>query len=214
MPAAPGSRTLEGKTGRITRNKILEVAETLLSDRCFEKVSIREIADKAQINTALIYYYFANKSDLRDAIFDHLFERLFVGIQEELDRASSAWDKIRGVIHQFVTNISQYQRLHRIVLHGVVASENCRPERVDRYMQKLHDILTEVIEEGIEQREIEPLDPGVTAQLILGSLIHLTTSQTLPEPLHRIPLGAEEQDRLMRTAEKLFNRGLAERGKR
>ncbi len=46
------------------KSSILESAEILFADKGFDGVSIDEIAKKAEINKAMIYYYFSSKEGL------------------------------------------------------------------------------------------------------------------------------------------------------
>src|SRR5260221_4491016 len=53
-----------------TRSRILDVAEELFSEQGFDRVSIRDITRKAQVNLAAINYHFGSKEDLIAAIFE------------------------------------------------------------------------------------------------------------------------------------------------
>src|SRR5258706_16032399 len=61
-----------------TRARILDVAEELFSEQGFDRVSIRDITNKARVNLAAINYHFGSKEDLIAAIF----EREFVPVNE------------------------------------------------------------------------------------------------------------------------------------
>jgi len=54
-----------------TRDGILDAAEALFALHGFYGVTVRQIATSAAVDTALVYYYFANKREL----FDRVFER-------------------------------------------------------------------------------------------------------------------------------------------
>jgi len=54
-----------------TRDGILDSAEALFAVHGFYGVTVRQIATSANVDTALVYYYFANKREL----FDRVFER-------------------------------------------------------------------------------------------------------------------------------------------
>ena len=51
------------------REAILDVAEERFSKHGFHGVTVREVAAAAQVNTALIHYYFNSKKELFDAVF-------------------------------------------------------------------------------------------------------------------------------------------------
>jgi AcrR family transcriptional regulator len=61
------------------RRKLIDAAEKLFSESGFDGVSIREIADAAGVNVALIGYYFGGKGGL----FTEAFRRSAVPINED-----------------------------------------------------------------------------------------------------------------------------------
>lgn len=55
-----------------SKQRILEAAEQIFAEVGFDGARVNDIASKAGVNKALIYYYFESK----DAILDELFEKL------------------------------------------------------------------------------------------------------------------------------------------
>lgn len=55
-----------------TKSKILEVAEKIFSEKGFDGARVDEIAKEAEVNKALIYYYFKSKDEILDCLFDKL----------------------------------------------------------------------------------------------------------------------------------------------
>jgi AcrR family transcriptional regulator len=53
-----------------TRERILDVSEELFGEEGLERVSIRDITDKAGVNLAAINYHFGTKEDLIAAVFE------------------------------------------------------------------------------------------------------------------------------------------------
>lgn len=61
----------------IRREHIIEAALLLFSEKGFENTRVDDIAEKAGVNKALIYYHFESK----EALLNHLLEELFSGIK-------------------------------------------------------------------------------------------------------------------------------------
>lgn len=57
-----------------SRDRILEAAEELFSDQGFDGTSVNSIAKKAEVNKALIYYYFKSKDDILKCLFETLVD--------------------------------------------------------------------------------------------------------------------------------------------
>jgi len=88
-----------------TRSRILDVAEELFSERGFDRVSIRHITKKAQVNLAAINYHFGSKEDLIAAIF----EREFVPVNkarltalDAVQRSGKKNPKVEDILEAFI----------------------------------------------------------------------------------------------------------------
>lgn len=58
------------------KERILNAAAKLFSERGFDGTTVSEIARKAEVNKALIYYYFQNKADILDNLVQFLLENV------------------------------------------------------------------------------------------------------------------------------------------
>lgn len=69
MTTAKVGRPAKDSREKDARAAILDVAEERFSRHGFHGVTVREVATTAQVNTALIHYYFGSKKELFDAVF-------------------------------------------------------------------------------------------------------------------------------------------------
>lgn len=90
---------------RATRETILDIAEQEFALRGFAGTSLREIAERAEVNQALINYYFGTKQKL----FGEVFKRRGLQIThrrlellDELEAASKS-PKLRDIVRAFLT---------------------------------------------------------------------------------------------------------------
>ena len=86
IPATPTppARTRKLRRGPLTRKQILDASLRLFSEKGFAGTSVRDIAQAAGITDAAIYYHFASKRDLIEALIE---ERGFTAALEGLERA-------------------------------------------------------------------------------------------------------------------------------
>lgn len=88
------------------RQNILLAAEKLFAKFGFHAVSIRHIADEAQVPLALVGYYFGTKQQLYHAIFEHwsttINERL-ASLQKAL--ADESGDRLTRIVEAFITPV-------------------------------------------------------------------------------------------------------------
>lgn len=80
---------MAGRKKESAKEKIMKVATSLFAEKGFDAATVDEIAGKAKVNKALIYYYFENKDDLLTKIFDGFME-------ESLDRFQELFRKMES----------------------------------------------------------------------------------------------------------------------
>lgn len=159
---SPGSRAGPGRTGRllthptpkriasppqqlrseIKRAELLETALELFSLRGFEAVSVREIADAAGSNHAMIRYYFGNKEALWKASVGFLFERL----QREVPLPSpEAGPPDLDTLRQWVRSYIRYCARHPQHARLMVQEANRSSERLqwmaDTFIRPGHELV-------------------------------------------------------------------------
>ena len=102
--------------------QILQVAETLFAEKGFEGTSIRDISKEANINVAMVSYYFGSKEKLLEALIllktSGLKEQLVHLIDENLE----PMEKINKLIALYINRINCNRGIYR-VLHFELASQ-------------------------------------------------------------------------------------------
>ncbi|MGB4513244.1 MAG: TetR family transcriptional regulator, partial [Limnochordia bacterium] len=72
------------------KDRILQAAGRLFSEKGYEGTRVYEIADAAGVNKALIYYYFHNKEDILDSLIDSLMTGVYQIALEFVDNCVRA----------------------------------------------------------------------------------------------------------------------------
>lgn len=91
-----------------TSERILDVAEADFSRHGFDGVTLRAVAKKAKVDTALLHYYFDSKKGLFDAVFLRRAEVLNKDRMEAMDRyEAEAGDNItvEGAVAAFLNPV-------------------------------------------------------------------------------------------------------------
>lgn len=70
------SLTLDRNENTDAKERILNSAILLFSEKGYDATRVSEIASKAKVNQALIYYYFTNKENILDQLIQSLFSQI------------------------------------------------------------------------------------------------------------------------------------------
>lgn len=149
-----------------TRSALITAAKELVFERQYQKVSIQDITDKAQLGLGTFYNYFETKNDVYEAVLDELkakFNRDLDRIRESLVDPAT----IISITTQYCLREAQDNR----EWHEFLAYSGLKGEYILRQNEEQcrHDI-----EKGASSGRFKVQDVDFTTQLIIGMLNHVT----------------------------------------
>ena len=146
---------------RVDRRKELAAAALdLFAERNFASVTIKDIAGAADVNTALIYYYFESKEDLFRTAIEFAVDQVFRNFRQLQARHDNPADIISNWLS---SNVQLHGPIHKFVKISLdySGSETSIPA-VDGQIRQFYDqekrILTDSIREGIKEGLFKTLD--------------------------------------------------------
>ncbi len=156
------------KTDATTEEKIVEAARKLFTEKGFDAVKTRDIADEAGINLALLNYYFRSKKKLFEIITKENFGHFILIISEIVnDKKTSIRQKIEILVANYIDMFSINPDMPLFVLSHAkhYAQEmKIREKFMDSYFLKQ-------VQKAIISEEIKPIDPTNLLFNIMGLTI-------------------------------------------
>ena len=107
------------KDSAITRARILIVAERLFSEQGFDGTRVDEIAEKASVNKALIYYYFKGKEDILEALFSSAIRDVIMLIENTHEDFKIDENEIKRLFDLMVDLVFQKKQIIKIMRLGI-----------------------------------------------------------------------------------------------
>ena len=173
--------------------QILQVAETLFAEKGFDGTSIRDIAKEANINIAMVSYYFGSKEQLLEAI---ILNRA-VAIKLELDILTledlDPLQKIHKLIELYIDKINSNRCIYKIMHFEFSSSQRvinlqAFTELKLGNLKSLESIIQDGQEKGIFRKDI--IVPLLTTT-ILGTYFHFHLNRNFFQNL--LNLNTEEE---------------------
>ena len=93
------------------KQRILKAAIFLFAQKGFAAVGVREIAREANVNIAMISYYFEGKAGILKAVLEEFFERYSQMLREAVDEERPAEEGIRILIGHMVDFVRENTEL-------------------------------------------------------------------------------------------------------
>jgi AcrR family transcriptional regulator len=105
--------------------QIIETAEKLFAEKGFKGTSVRDIAEEADINVAMISYYFGSKVKLMEAIFEVRIGSVQMRLENLLkDDSLSPLQKINMLVDEHVESVSQKECFFKIMITEQLFNKN------------------------------------------------------------------------------------------
>lgn len=206
--ARPGPPGRKPRRGPLTRKQILDASLRLFSEKGFARTSVRDIAQGAGITDAAIYYHFASKRDLFEALFE---ERGITSALSELEQASFAEPPIETLIGIALAALGIMQRnkdFVKVLFSEAMSEDPVATEDYRRVTERWRHAEARILREYVQRGDLPPIDVDVAARqlvvLSVGPFIDELMSgqdQDGDEP-------SPELERRVRTAIEHFVRGL------
>jgi len=186
------------------REHILIVADELFAEKGFDGTSVRDIAQQAGVNLAMISYYFGSKEKLLESLVE-LRAGYAYGILEELnkDESLSPWDKIDRLVDFYVDRILSNLRFHNIMYQeSSMRSEDIKNKTVAIKMRNLEQI-TKIITDGQQKKLFRRVDIPMTVGTIMGTISSYTHSKIYGCVVLALQLDTNDEQYRLRVAPRL-----------
>jgi AcrR family transcriptional regulator len=198
---------------RGTRAALLDAATELFAARGFDGVSTAQIARRAGVTKALVNYHFGGKRPLYLAILGSTFAEL----AERVERLAAAPRPAPEQLRDFVALVGELATSGRphfpaMMLREVLAGgSHLAPEVLASLLRVLGGV-RRIVERGVRDRTLRPVDPLFTHLSLVGSLLFFFATAPFREHLTRrtgVSLRTPPATRYVRHVQELIARGLA-----
>lgn len=161
------------------RVHIIETAMDLFAGKGYEGTSIRDIAEKASVNLAMVSYYFGSKEKLFENIVEYK-SSVTRGILDEIlkNNKLSAIEKIYAIIDSYVEKLFTHRSFHRLIYQELILNQ--REELQNSIVNNLAPnsvIIKRIIETGIKNGEFKKVDVELTLASLMGTVNQVLLSR-------------------------------------
>lgn len=148
-----------------TELNILNAAISVFHKKGMAGARMQEIADEANINKAMLHYYFRNKQQLFEAVFMKAFQKFAPHMNAIFNSEDSVFEKIKGFTESYISFVTENPYLPTFLIQEI----NINPEFATLFFNSSSAPNPELFEKQIAQEiEIGILKPIDPKQLLLN----------------------------------------------
>jgi len=171
-----------------TREKIINTAIILFSDKGYSKTSVRDIAKEVGIKPASLYSHFESKEEILHTLYDYFYEnrkKVFPNVQELVKQVETLhpFEVLQKVEFRYSNDIQE--NMDRIAIIGFMEwkTDKKSEEFVKTALLDLTDeLMRPPLERMLELKKIEPLDIDAFIYLISNLTFSAALRHYSPHP--------------------------------
>ncbi len=95
--------------------EILQVAEQLFAEEGFDGTSVRDIAKKANVNIAMISYYFGSKEKMLEALVLNRIADMRLQLESLYNETLPPFEKVDKLIELYISRINKNRCIYQIL---------------------------------------------------------------------------------------------------
>lgn len=162
---------------------ILDIAEELIAKKGYEGTSVRDICTKANINVAMISYYFGSKEKMMSYLYQYRVLKTRENFSEFADTIKDGRPEMqmKEMIKYIVSQLFRYNYFHGFVTQELRHTENLKDELLDFYqlfVRKLDEVIKKGVTSGVFTFTPKPEDILTT---IIGSTLFVIRNKNFYE---------------------------------
>jgi AcrR family transcriptional regulator len=163
------------------RDRILETAIRLFSERGFNGTTTKEIAEEAGVNEALIFRYFSTKRELYGAIIERKIEEE-PGIEvpiETYKETKDDWLIFKSIALRMFDCVEKDPTFMRLLYFSALEGHELSDMFFDTYVEYINMLLSDYIEGRISEGAFKGLNPLLAARAFIGMVVNYIIVQEL-----------------------------------
>ncbi|GGP03940.1 TetR family transcriptional regulator [Cloacibacterium rupense] len=183
--------------------QILDVAEELIAQKGFEGTSVRDISAKANINVAMISYYFGSKEKMMVNLYQYRVQKTRETFAEftQTIKDGKPEMQLKEIINFIVKQLLTYN-----YFHGFVTQELRHDDRVKNTLLEFYQTCVKVLDEVIQKGIVSGVfKRAAKSEDIVSTLLGTVVFTIRNKNFYEIYLKGNEQDYLTNSEKKLKN---------
>jgi AcrR family transcriptional regulator len=156
-----------------SKEKIIQVAQQLFAANGYDTVGVAEICQKSDISKGTFYYHFESK----EILFLELLEIWLTSVDQKLKTISELNFSMEEGIQYILIFLKELasetakQNIIFLEFYSKAIRNQTVWTRLDQEMEKYQRLLSKLIQRGIDQKMIKPLNAELTAKSAIGFIM-------------------------------------------
>lgn len=169
-----------------TKQRILEAAATVFSEKGYYAAAVDDIVVESDTSKGSFYHFFPSKQGIFLALIDQMYKELLRRVEKAIDRERGALAKVDAALRTVLGEFARRRRLAKLLLIEAAGLGHAFNDKLFELHTKFAVLVARYLDEAVEEGSIEPLDTTLAAFAWLGAVNEVVMRWVYtgePEPL-------------------------------
>lgn len=173
--------------------EILQVAERLFAEEGFDGTSVRDIAKQANINVAMISYYFGSKEKMLEALVINRISDMRLQLESLYNENIPPSAKIDKLIELYISRINKNRCIYQIIhFEFSTKKREINFEKFTEMKKENLKTLEKIIREGQDSGEFnKDVNVALISPTVMGTYFHFHMNKPLYVDIFNLKTEAE-----------------------
>ncbi|MFN8242545.1 MAG: TetR family transcriptional regulator [Ferruginibacter sp.] len=176
--------------------QIIQTAEALFAEKGFDGTSVRDIAEAAGVNVAMISYYFGSKEKLLEALFTLRAGSTTQKLESMLrDKELTPLEKVNTLIDYFVEKFNNERCFHKLLMREQVSHQHTNTmQQIHHFKKHNQQLIRQIIQEGQKSGAfVKQVDVPILMGTLVGTIGHMVATQHYYRDINNLQAMPDEQ---------------------
>jgi AcrR family transcriptional regulator len=177
-----------------TTRRIKQAATEVFAEAGFGGARVDEIARRAGVNKAMIYYHIGDKkalyAEVLHAVFRDTADRMALNIQE----SKTAEEKLKWFIHNLAATMDKHPYLPMIMQREIASGGKHIPDLVVKDLNNIISVMSTILDEGTKEGIFIQTLPIIVHLMVVGAFSFYKAGWPIRSRITSVPNDLKEVD--------------------
>jgi len=170
-------------TKKLDEKTILDAAAEEFAEKGFSGARVDEIARRAGINKAMLYYRIGDKEELYRRVVLRGQQGMHDAMLKAIEATHTAPETVAAMLAVVAENATENRLTPSIMLREIAGNGKTLPDEGLQGMRKLMDTISSMITMGVEEGSFRSVDPVTLQFLVTGAVFTLSLTAEMRQRL-------------------------------
>ena len=183
-----------------TAEKILKAARAVFAEKGYNGTHVDEIAERAGVNKATLYYQIGDKNTLYANVIHQVIGNTAQGIAEAVAKVEHPEEKLKAYIHNIANTVDKNPELPPIMMREIASGGQTLPRVVVEDIASVLKVLIGILDQGKKKGIFTDTIPFLIHMMIVGTILFYKKALPIKDRQSWLPAAIKAHDKKLKAS--------------